>query len=229
MPAVPDVPGVPALSSFLTNPLTLLAADAVRVLIGSRAPEWAIVIDPRSAIGVAGAIIGAVQSLFSGNGFGDNAFSAIAPPLVIFDSMVTFSYKQDYSISDYPVEDGGFQSYDKVQHPADIRIRLAKGGSDFDRQVFLDLLDSVMNTTALYDIVTPDKIYLGYNFVHRDFDRAADHGVGLLLVDLWMTEVRVTSTSTFTNTISPANAGQQGIGLVQPTIGFKFPATGQVG
>lgn len=137
-------------------------------------------------------------------------------PVLVADSVVSFEIKQDFSISDYPVEQGSFQSYNKVQLPTDIRVQLACGGDDAKRQAFLYAIDAVINTTDLYDVVTPERVYVGYNFSHRDFRRNAKNGVGLLLVDLWMTEIRQTGTATFTNTQQPGVAGAQATGNVQP-------------
>lgn len=136
--------------------------------------------------------------------------------VIAADNTIGFEYKQDFPVSDYPVEEGGFQSYDKVQLPSDIRMRFSRGGSEQDRQEFLASIDEVMNTTDLYDIVTPEAVYLSYNFTHRDFRRRAEQGVGLIVVDLWLTEIRETSTTTFTNTQKPTVAGKQAIGNVQP-------------
>lgn len=136
-------------------------------------------------------------------------------PVVDADNYVSFDLKQDFPVSDYPVEDGGFQSYDKVQLPTDIRLRVSCGGSVSKRQAFLSSIKDIVNTTDLYDILTPEEIYVGYNVTHRDFKRGAGN-VGLIAVDIWFTEIRVTSTATFSNTQQPPNAGQQNVGNVQP-------------
>ncbi len=47
-------------------------------------------------------------------------------------SVTTISVKQDYLVSDYPVEQGSFASYDKVIVPFDIRLRFIAGGSSSD-------------------------------------------------------------------------------------------------
>lgn len=132
------------------------------------------------------------------------------------DSMVSFDLRQDLPVSDYQVEEGAFQSYDKVQLPTEIRLRVSAGGDLVNRQRFLQSIDAVMNTTDLYDIVTPEMIYPSYNFSHRDFRRQSDQGNGLIVVDLWMTQIRETSQATFTNTAQPGAAGQQNSGNVQP-------------
>jgi hypothetical protein len=140
-------------------------------------------------------------------------------PIIDFDSFLAMDLRQDNPISDYPVELGGFQSYDKVQLPIEIRVRLAAGGSVASRALFLQSIEAVMNTVDLYDIVTPERVYLGYNFTHRDFRRAADQGNGLITVDLWLTEVRESQQAAFVNTQTPSGAGQQNIGNVQPQGG----------
>ena len=137
--------------------------------------------------------------------------------VIAADSTISFEYKQDTPVSDYPVEDGGFQSYDKVQLPGDIRMRFTAGGSVANRANFLASIDDVMNTTDLYDVLTPEEVYLSFNFVHRDINkRTASNGVGLIAVDLWLTEIRVTATATFSNTQQPSGAGQQNAGNQQP-------------
>lgn len=132
------------------------------------------------------------------------------------DSMVSFDLRQDLPISDYQVEEGAFQSYDKVQLPVEIRVRVSAGGDIANRQRFLQSIDAVMNTTDLYDVVTPEEVYVGYNFTHRDFRRQGDQGNGLIVVDLWLTQVRESAQSTFSNTQTPGAAGQQNTGNVQP-------------
>lgn len=132
------------------------------------------------------------------------------------DSLAAFDLRQDNPISDYQVEDGGFQSYDKVQLPTEIRVRVACGGDIAARQTFLQSIDAVMNTTDLYDVVTPEAVYPSYNFTHRDFRRSGDQGNGLIVVDLWLTQVRESAQASFTNTQTPGGAGQQNSGNVQP-------------
>lgn len=183
MPAVPNVPGVPALTSYLSSVPTLLIADLIST-ISFQAPRWGIFL----------------------NG---------APALPMIQSIATFEYKQDWSIADYPVEDGAFQSYDKVQLPFDVRVRVASGSSAAERQALLDAVDVIANSLDLYDVVTPEKIYRSVNISHYDFRRTATNGVGMIVIDLWFQEIRVTSTAAFSNTQQPANAGQQSNGNVQ--------------
>ena len=134
-------------------------------------------------------------------------------PVLSYDNQVSFSYSQDWKISTYPVEEGSFQTYNKVQMPAEVRCKFSAGGSVTNRQNLLQSIDEVMSTTDLYDIVTPETVYLGYNFMHREYDREANN-VGLLVVDITLEEVIETATAQFQDTASPNATGQVGLGNV---------------
>ena len=139
---------------------------------------------------------------------GDQAFP--------YQSIVDFDYKQDWPVSDYTVEDGGFQSYDKVQLPFDIKVRVVSGGSAIERQDLLTAVLESSNSLNLYDVVTPEQTFSSCNITHIDYKRTAYNGVGLLMIDIWFIEVRVTSTTTYSTTQSPATAGKVGTGSVTP-------------
>ena len=185
MPLVPNVPGVPFLTSYSpATSLILLAADLVTSLVGLIAPQWGIFL----------------------NGV----------PIIDADSVVSFEYKQEWTVSSFPLEQGAFQSYDKVNTPFDVRVRYATGGSDADRQAFLDSIDAVAGSLQLFDVVTPNAVYTSVNITHWDYRRTATNGVGLLVVDIWCIEVRVTATTQFSNTQQPSGADAKSSGIVQP-------------
>lgn len=137
-------------------------------------------------------------------------------PVIVCDSVNSLDYKQNWSIADYPIEQGGFESYDKVSTPFESRIRFATGGSTQDRQDFLASVASVAKSLEIYDIVTPEQTYESVNVTHYDYRRTSKE-VGLLLVDLWCIEIRLTSSSSFTNTKTPAGATTVNNGPVQTT------------
>jgi hypothetical protein len=134
-------------------------------------------------------------------------------PVLSYDNQVSFGYKQDWALSNYPVEQGAFQTYDKVQLPSEIRCRFSAGASVTNRESMLSSVDAVMSDTNLYDVVTPENVFLGYNFTHRDYDRAAEN-VGLIVIDVWLQEIMETATAQYQNTSTPAVAGQNGLGNV---------------
>lgn len=137
-------------------------------------------------------------------------------PIIVPDTIATVDYKQSWTISDYPVEEGAFQSYDKVNTPFEIMVRMAVGGSVADKQAFLANIADVANTLDLYDVVTPEAVYQSANIVHYDYRRSATQGAGLLAVDVRLVEVRVTATAQFVNTKSPVSASPVATGTVNP-------------
>lgn len=135
-------------------------------------------------------------------------------PVISADTVGSVEYKKDWTIATYPIEEGGFETYDKVSLPFEIRIRFAAGGSPSNRQALLASIDAIAGDTNLYDLVTPEVVYLNVNVSHYDYKRAADSGVGLLIVELWCQEIRIQVSEGLTNTQSststdPIDDGQQ--------------------
>lgn len=155
--------------------------------------------------------ISAISNILFGTGWGifldgEQAFD--------YQSILDFDYKQDWPISDYPVEEGAFQSYDKVQLPFDVRVRVSSGGTISERQALLTSVQAAANTLDLYDVVTPEQTYASCNITHVDYKRTSVNGVGVIVMDIWFIQIRVTSTAVFSNTQQPGIAGQQNTGSV---------------
>ena len=127
---------------------------------------------------------GAQWGLFSGGG-GGTAITA--------DSVISFGYRQEWTLSDYPVERGAFETFDKVSLPFDVRLRFS-AGSSAARGALLSSIGAIAGTTQLFDAVTPDAVYADVNVTHYDYDRSATKGVGLLQVDVWCLKVNQNAT-----------------------------------
>lgn len=136
-------------------------------------------------------------------------------PALVYNSTLSLDFKREWTISDYPVEKGGFQSYNKVQVPFTARVRITSGGSFAERQALLNQIDAIAGSLLLYDILTPEKIYTSCNVTHYDYQRHSDRGLGMITIDIWFEEVRVTATATLSNTQQPSVAGQRSNGVVQ--------------
>lgn len=132
------------------------------------------------------------------------------------NSVLSFEYRQDWTIADYQVEQGAFQSYDKVQLPFDVRVRVTSGSSISDRQALLTAVLQVGNSLDLFDVLTPEQLFESVSCAHVDFVRRPQNGLGMLIMDLWFQEIRETDSTQFSNTQQPADAGGQNIGTVQP-------------
>ena len=184
--AIPSLPGVgnllqlgsltalvhvPNITSLLnlSNSIGFLAADAANVLGLFGKPQWGI--------------------------FLPNSHT----PVVIADSVVSLDFDNEWKVSNYPQEEGAFETYNKVSTPYEARVRLSKGGTASERRAFLEAIDAAAGSLTLYDVVMPDKVYLSANIYKYGFVRRATSGVSLLSVDLKLTEVRNTATAQFYN------------------------------
>jgi hypothetical protein len=191
---IPNVPGVPSLPSYSANNVALLVADGIAAF--------------------------ALSQFTSGWGIFYHDIPIQAFP---YNSIVDFDYKQDFPVSDYQQEDGGFQSYDKVQLPFDVKVRVASGGTEIERQALLISVIAAANTLNLFDVQTPEFIYQNCCITHFDYKRQSHNGVGMIVIDIWFIEIRITSTATLSTTQTPAVAGNQSVGNVAPT---SFPTGG---
>lgn len=216
-PAVPKAPGVPPMIRVFQalDVVTILSADAALLAKSLAGPTWGI-------------------------------FSQSGSPVIIGDSVVAFDFRREFRISDYPVEQGAFASYDKVAVPADVRVTFAFSGkgslltslstggalgaiftgldpAQAGRSAYLADLDAAAATLDLYTVLTPEYQYPNCNIVHFDYRREAKNGATLLIVDVWLQEVRVSATAAFTQTQTPAGADPSSAGTVQPST----PTTGQ--
>lgn len=158
--------------------------------------------------------IATVFRLFEGPQWG--VFDQSGSPVAIPDSVVSVDFRREWRISDYPVEQGGFQSYDKVAVPYDARVQFACDGTTTPRSLFLAQIDAAANALDLFTVVTPDQTYPNVNIVHYGYRRERQNGVGIILVDIWLEEIRDTVQTQFTNTKQSTGAADTNIGGVQP-------------
>jgi hypothetical protein len=134
------------------------------------------------------------------------------------DSILALDYHREWTVADFPMEQGAFSSYDKVAKPFDIRLRMTKGGNDNDRRTFLATVENLGASLTLYDVVTPDRVYLSVTITSLGYNRTATNGVGLLTVDVGLREIRVTAESVMTaaKVKDPGSANAVHGGTVQP-------------
>ena len=139
-------------------------------------------------------------------------FDQNGDPVITADTVVEVGYRREYKISDFPIEEGSFASYNKVQTPYDVRVTFAIGGSVSDREAVLIQVGAACASLDLYSVVTPEFTYPQANVVHYDYRRTARRGLGLMEIEVWVEEVRQVAAGQFTpaktdNAASPANGG----------------------
>jgi hypothetical protein len=204
-PDVPPLPGVPAINR---NSAGYVAA-ALTVL-----GEFL----PNSLFGTKWAIID------------QNGSISLTP-----DSFVSFEYKNERRIPNYPIEDGSFQSYNKVALPFDCRLVVScSGNGQMSKGEFLETIQNMLDSLDLFTISTPNYDYKNCNLVHVDYRRESRQGATLILAQLWFQEVRIAQQPS-PPTAQPSGAATSSFGQLSPvsptgTFGsFNANSTGGIG
>jgi hypothetical protein len=162
-----------------------------------------------------------VLGMFAGPKWG--VFNADGSIALQPDSIISVDAKREWSVPNYPQEQGAFQSYNKVMLPLDSNVRMTKGGTDNDRYQFLITLSTLAKSLQTFKIGMPEgHIIANVTIIRFDFRRTSTNGVGLLTVDVALREVLTAPSPAFTNTAAPSGADPQNGGAVQtqsPTTG----------
>lgn len=133
------------------------------------------------------------------------------------DTVLSIGFDAEYRIADYPLQDGTFESYDKVQMPFANRVVLAKGGTSEQRRAFIAKIEEMRADLNLYNVVTPERAYLNVNIMHVSIDRSREQGASMITAEILLREIRVNATASFTRTKDAASAGAASNGNVQAT------------
>lgn len=179
-PNIPDVRGAPVIARSL-----LFAASAV------------------PALGFEGANLlgnsaqnGPVWGIF------DSSNDLVVSP----DSIIDFDYRVEYRIGNFPVQQNSFAAYNKVALPFNTAVRMTKGGSQDDRNQFLQDIDTLVASLLLYSIVTPEKTYLNCNAERAELSRRSVKGAYFLEVDLFFMQILQTTAQYSTTSGATQNA-----------------------
>jgi hypothetical protein len=149
-------------------------------------------------------------------------FALNGVPIAIADSIISLHYKQEWRIPNYPIEQGAFQSYNKVQMPFDVIVKMSKGGSTIDRQEFLNNIAAAAQSLNQYLVKTPERDFENATIARYDYERTADAGRGLITVEIGLIEIRSSSTAAFTDTKASSGVDPQSQGTIN-----AIPATSQ--
>lgn len=205
-PSVPNLPGVPAL---LRNPSAIIGA-VVGLVTGSQA---------------LGRLTGSAPVVW---GVFDKTGAIVAQAT----NVISVDYRNSSKVSDYPVEQGAFASYNKVANPYDVKIRMTCDGTtplgvssllnpldvlshQANRTDFINALDAAANSLDLYTVVTPERTYTNANIESWDYRRETTNGASIIIADIYLREIRETATTTFVASAQPAAAEPQSQGQAQ--------------
>ncbi len=185
------------------NNVALLTADAIGVVNAFTGPQWGIFLNGVQVVGQD--ILGAFLSNVTG--FGNGNF-------------LDLDYHVRYAISEYPVEQGAFQSYNKVQSPFDVAVTITAGGSDANRTLLLTQVEAIIGSTNLYTVAMPEGTLNSVNPIAYGYRRQHDRGLGLLEVNILFKQVRPAGNPTFSTTQTTGNTAASA-----PTTGGPAPIT----
>jgi hypothetical protein len=199
-PSVPPQPGVPPLAGNGYQAFTRIA----------------------STVAIMASDVGMLVNLFTDNAKQWGVFDKNQQPVAVWDSVASVDYRHEFTIADYPIEQGGFESYNKVAHPYDARVRFiisdgAQGGllggalggiqttiASFTgakspgmaaRTALLQALETAVASLDLYTVITPEAQYQSANLTHMEYRREVRGGISLIAVDVSLQEVRIAQTA----------------------------------
>lgn len=227
------------------------ATQALEIdLLNTGAPTYAVV--TAGAQASQGGFMPAISGKLGGNKSGN--------PVLTPDSVLSLEWRGEERVSDYPVQQGQFVSYNKVKVPFDLRmVMTCQGlnvvqdalqsvtqslnqalsniglafGQPMSRDAFLHQLDTMLDSTDLYDVVTPDKVYQNVNLVAYNHAKKSDEGGTLIIAELMFREIRESgraqystpTVSTSETAASPVNLGTIVGGPLQPSDFAHFNAS----
>ena len=182
--------------------VVLLTSDAISVLSAFSGPQWGVFLN---GVQVVGQSVNNIINIVSGLGSGN---------------FLDLDYRANFQISNYPVEQGAFQSYNKVQQPYDVAVTITAGGTVANRASLLSQVQAIIGSTDSYTILMPEGSLVGLNPVSYSYHRRHDSGLGLLMVTIVFEQVRPAGDPQFSTTSNTSNTG-----AAAPTTGGPAPIT----
>jgi len=139
-----------------------------------------------------------------------------------FTSFLDIDYQNQGTVLSYPVEEGGFEVYNKVSKLLAINATIGQQGTDSDFALTLSKLEDYKVNTTKLSIVTPSAHYKNMTLETFSYTRTSTSptGLGLLAVKATFKEVREVKTQVMTGIITepqnPTSAGKTNTGQKQP-------------
>lgn len=109
-------------------------------------------------------------------------------------------------VSDYPVEDGTFSSYNKILMPNMFTLRMVRDGSETQRAAFLNWLQSTLDSLDLFDVLCPERTYRNATMKSYRIVRSGGAGAGMVVADCIFQEIRqIPAAYSVSNVPNPEN------------------------
>lgn len=130
-------------------------------------------------------------------------FNQDGSPVLVADSVYSIDYNREYHVSDYPQEQGSFESYNKVLLPFTGKVTFLIAE---DRVEFLQSVEAAVASLDLVSVITPEISYPSANLTKYSYRREARAGVTLIRVDVGVEEIRQTATATLSQSAQQSAA-----------------------
>lgn len=192
VPQFPDVPNLPGVPNITRNPLAAITTLTAPLISG---------------------FLGSFASVW---GVFDDSGNQVLTP----DTFLGIDYENSRRISNFPIEQGSFASYNKVNDPFVGTVRMAVGGTLAAREQFLQALQALADSIDLYTLVTPEASYANVNLERYDYRRDARNGAGVIVASCRFVEIRQAQTAYSGQTSVPSNyltSAKTSTGLINPT------------
>ncbi len=173
VPLVPGVPLIPRSAAFPSNPAIALGlVQALLWQVFQTQSQWGIF-----------------------NSAGQPIFNVDEFNLITNSVMTTegVDYSKETKVSSFPIEQGSFASYNKVETPASPVVTLCFSGSDANRAAFINTIDTACKSTDLYSIATPEVTYINYSIVRYGYSRRNANNAYMYTVEIGLEEIREVS------------------------------------
>lgn len=121
-------------------------------------------------------------------------------PVITPTNFLSWGIKHDWQVADYPIEQGGYATYDRVDTAPEVRIKLSFKGNPSQRNQFLKQLQIMCGSTLsassapsqLFRLRVPETTFANlWAVTHYDYHRDDRGGITLLTIDLWFQSVRL--------------------------------------
>lgn len=144
-------------------------------------------------------------------------------PAIKPDSFYSFQNQNRWKVAQFPIQDGDFQSYNKVIIPRTIQLHITQGGSLQQRATLLAAAQAIAGDTNLYNILVPEGTYLNFNCDGYTLRRMGREGAYYFAdFELTFTNIRQAKSVYSTTSANTANAANP-VALPTVNLGTTLP------
>lgn len=142
-------------------------------------------------------------------------FTDEGDPISDYTSFVSFDMRSDARVADYPIENGGFASYNKVDEPDNVQVMLSCDGDTTRRNNFQRDMLAARKSLTLYTVLTETGTYYNCNLINLNWTHGREDGATVVKAYCEFREIRLRGTTAFSQTYDPSGASPQSNGQVQ--------------